>query len=126
MEAYAMKRRKGGFTMNFHSAVAQALLLIIGCAPASAETGMPSIRGASLSGSVWRDDATGIYTYSYVVRNPEASTGFIRGVSMDVSMPETGESLSSDGLTNGPRIDRDTRPQFVKLVKTPTVALALS
>ena len=120
----ALKRVLGGFTMNFRKAAVGLVLSCFAFQVTAGESTLPTAIRSTIEASVTQDTASGVFSYSYRVVNPPTSTGQIRFVTVDVSLPSGGETLGSDGLVNGPRIDRQA--YYERLVKVQTVPLALS
>ena len=63
----------------------------------------PVLVDTELKASVILDEKTGIYTYSYMLKNGKGSTGCIWWFGIDITYPEGGISLPEDGLVDYPR-----------------------
>jgi hypothetical protein len=63
----------------------------------------PRVIGSEVRSSVTQDGKTGIYTYSYTLKNGEDSMGCIWWFEIDITKPANTIELSQEGLVDAPK-----------------------
>ena len=81
------------------------------------------LTGVSFSGTVVRDGANGLYTYTYKIVNRVENNADIYAIEIDLTRAPDETDLSQQGLSNGPRFARYGSEYTVQGVPTVPVGI---
>ncbi len=86
---------------------------------------LPILENVQVKANVTLDEKSGIYTYDYKVSNPQSNTGEIWSIDVDITKPEGGIDVSSEGITNGPRYTKHSSALVLSRIGIPLIPVGL-